>query len=46
MFDNKRHFNRFKRLLYDDEDEVLETLKKQFPQQKAVNVVDPCSEVT
>ena len=33
VFDNKKRFRRLKRLLTEDEDEVMEALKKQFPQQ-------------
>ena len=46
VFENKKYFKRFKRLLVEDEDEVLEVLKKQFPQQEASNMVDLCSKVT
>ena len=38
VFENKKYFKRFKRLLTEEEDEVMEVLKKQFPQQaSAIN---------
>ena len=44
--DNPEHFAVFRAVLCNQEEQVLEALKKQFPVQKSTSVVELCSKVT
>ena len=45
-FDNKEHLTAFRLLLAQQEDKVLDSLKKIYPTTKTSNVVELCSKIT